>query len=105
MPKYIFLGCLNLLLLINFNVAFAQSQEYSDYKPVYRKWQDNYILDKIEYKKSTTIFYFRIHKHTCLCRKIKYKKFHSIQVYAKLIYTVVCVRKHETFKANKFLRK
>ena len=59
MPKYIFLGCLNLLLLINFNVAFAQSQEYSDYKPVYRKWQDNYILDKIEYTKSSTIFYFR----------------------------------------------
>ena len=57
MSKYIFLGCLNLLL--NFNVAFAQSQEYSDYKPVYRKWQDNYILDKIEYTKSSTIFYFR----------------------------------------------
>jgi len=57
MVKYIFLGCL--FLVINCNIAFAQSQEYTDYKPLYRKWKDNYILDKIEYKKSTTIFYFR----------------------------------------------
>jgi outer membrane protein OmpA-like peptidoglycan-associated protein len=57
MLKYIFLGCL--FLLINCNIAFAQSQEYTDYKPVYRKWRNNYILDKIDYEKSTTIFYFR----------------------------------------------
>jgi outer membrane protein OmpA-like peptidoglycan-associated protein len=59
MSKFIFFGLLNLLFFIGFNESFAQSQEYSDYKPVYRKWQDNYILDKIEYTKSSTIFYFR----------------------------------------------
>jgi outer membrane protein OmpA-like peptidoglycan-associated protein len=59
MSKYIFLGCLNLLLLLNLNVAFAQVQEYTDHKPVFRKWRDNYILDKIEYTKTSTIFYFR----------------------------------------------
>ncbi len=59
MSKFIFFGFLNLLFYISFNESFAQSQEYSDYKPVYRKWRDNYILDKIEYTKTTTIFFFR----------------------------------------------
>jgi outer membrane protein OmpA-like peptidoglycan-associated protein len=59
MSKFIFLGCLNLLLFINLNEAIAQVQEYTDHKPVYRKWRDNYILDKIEYTKTSTIFYFR----------------------------------------------
>jgi outer membrane protein OmpA-like peptidoglycan-associated protein len=59
MSKFIFFGLLNLLFFISFNKSFAQSQEYSDYKPVYRKWRDNYILDKIEYTKTSTIFYFR----------------------------------------------
>ena len=57
----------NLLSLLFFTVLFfslspqieAQKQEYTDFKPVYRKWQDSYILDKIEYTKSSTIFYFR----------------------------------------------
>lgn len=39
--------------------AEAQDKDYTDHKPVYRKWQDSYILDKIEYTKSSTIFYFR----------------------------------------------
>ncbi len=44
------------------DIALAQSvstQEYTDHKPTYRKWQDSYILDKIEYTKTNTIFYFR----------------------------------------------
>lgn len=32
---------------------------YTDFKPQYRKWQDSYILDKIEYTKDRTIFHFR----------------------------------------------
>ena len=59
MSKFIFLGFLNFLLFINATETFAQSQEYTDHKPVYRKWKDNYILDKIEYTKTSTIFYFR----------------------------------------------
>jgi outer membrane protein OmpA-like peptidoglycan-associated protein len=42
----------------NFSLI-AQNIEYTDHKPVYRKWQDSYILDKIQYTKNSTIFYFR----------------------------------------------
>lgn len=35
------------------------AQAYTDYKPVYNKWSSNYILDKIEYTDTRTIFYFR----------------------------------------------
>ncbi len=42
----------------------VQAQEnsernYTDYKPEYRKWQDSYILDKIEYSPTATILHFR----------------------------------------------
>lgn len=48
------------LLLIPMISLSAQSKDaYTDFKPVYRKWQDGYILDKIEYTKNSTIFYFR----------------------------------------------
>ena len=39
--------------------SLGQSKDYVDHKPVYRKWQDDYIIDKIEYTKDRTIFYFR----------------------------------------------
>ncbi len=32
---------------------------YTDYRPEYTQWQDNYILDKIEYWNDRTIFFFR----------------------------------------------
>jgi outer membrane protein OmpA-like peptidoglycan-associated protein len=59
MPKYIFYAFLHFFLLLNISSIFAQPKEYTDHKPVYRKWQDSYILDKIEYTNSATIFYFR----------------------------------------------
>jgi outer membrane protein OmpA-like peptidoglycan-associated protein len=34
-------------------------KQFTDHRPQYRKWQDSYILDKIEYTKDRTIFYFR----------------------------------------------
>ena len=37
----------------------AQKVEFTDHKPQYRKWQDSYIIDKIEYTADRTIFYFR----------------------------------------------
>lgn len=49
-------------LIIFLNLGFLQAQDkhnYTDHKPEYRKWLDSYILDKIEYKPSSTIFYFR----------------------------------------------
>jgi outer membrane protein OmpA-like peptidoglycan-associated protein len=67
MSKLIYLSLLNLILLFNVNLTFAQTQEYTDHKPVYRKWQDSYILDKIEYTKTSTIFYFRF-----VCRSGQY---------------------------------
>lgn len=45
----------------------AAQKTYTDHKPQYRKWQDDYILDKIEYTKSRTIFYFRF-----VCKSGKY---------------------------------
>ncbi|MCP4443506.1 MAG: OmpA family protein [Aureispira sp.] len=47
-------------VLLSFVISpnFAQ-KEYTDHKPSYRPWQDDYILDKIEYTSDRTIFYFR----------------------------------------------
>ncbi len=44
---------------ILYNDLFAQTLEYTDHKPMYRQWKESYILDKIEYTKNSTIFYFR----------------------------------------------
>jgi len=38
--------------------SFSQ-KVYVDYKPQYTEWVRNYIVDKIEYTKEHTIFYFR----------------------------------------------
>ena len=51
-----------LLLSILFILSKEQStaqKTYTDHKPSYRKWQEDYILDKIEYRKSSTVFFFR----------------------------------------------
>lgn len=32
---------------------------YTDFRPQYTQWQDNYILDKIEYWSNRTVFFFR----------------------------------------------
>lgn len=47
-----------LLISSSWSTLLAQ-EEYTDHKPSYRKWQDSYILDKIEYTKNSTVFYFR----------------------------------------------
>lgn len=40
--------------------SLAQTaHNYTDHKPVYRKWLDSYILDKIEYTPTSTVFHFR----------------------------------------------
>ena len=49
------------LALIAF-LPLLQAQDkhnYTDHKPQYRKWLDSYILDKIKYTPTSTIFYFR----------------------------------------------
>lgn len=50
-----------LLLFLFFltTIRAQDSHNYTDHKPKYRKWLDSYILDKIEYQPSSTIFYFR----------------------------------------------
>lgn|GEM_PF-2518245 len=48
-----------LFLVFWTSAPLLAQKEYTDHKPIYRKWQDNYILDKIEYTKNETIFYFR----------------------------------------------
>lgn len=48
-------------LLSSFALHAQENSErnYTDHKPEYRKWQDSYILDKIEYSPTATIFHFR----------------------------------------------
>jgi outer membrane protein OmpA-like peptidoglycan-associated protein len=49
-----------LILFIFYHPVSAQDQHnYTDHKPEYRKWLDSYILDKIEYTPSSTVFFFR----------------------------------------------
>lgn len=52
----------NFLLALAFfwgiQASFSQ-KVYVDYKPQYTEWVRNYIVDKIEYTKEHTIFYFR----------------------------------------------
>ncbi|WP_291728509.1 CAP domain-containing protein [Bernardetia sp.] len=64
-----------LITIFSFEIASAQdlnapndanevsNKPYVDYKPIYKKWQSNYILDKIDYTKDRTIFHFRYVSH------------------------------------------
>lgn len=48
--------------IVVLGIIFPQktfAQKYTDYKPKYNKWVKNYILDKIEYTDTRTIFFFR----------------------------------------------
>ncbi len=45
------------------NAASVSEKPFVDYKPIYKKWQNNYILDKIDYTKDRTIFHFRYVSH------------------------------------------
>jgi hypothetical protein len=48
-----------LILFLIFH-SWAEAQKiYTDYRPRYKEWNRRYILDKIEYTKTRTIFYFR----------------------------------------------
>jgi outer membrane protein OmpA-like peptidoglycan-associated protein len=55
-----------IISLLATNELNAQ-KTYTDFKPQYRKSQDSYILDKIEYTKDRTIFHFRF-----VCKSGKY---------------------------------
>ncbi|MCH2021339.1 MAG: OmpA family protein [Saprospiraceae bacterium] len=55
------------IIIITYNQLSAQTSTYTDHKPSYRKWQDDYILDKIAYTADRTIFYFRF-----VCKSGKY---------------------------------
>lgn len=50
-------------LLGSYSMLFAQTLggevEFTDYRPIYRKSKDIYILDKIEYRKERMVFFFR----------------------------------------------
>ena len=57
--------CSSIAILLVFSILMPASilaqtaHNYTDHKPQYRKWLDSYILDKIEYKPTSTVFYFR----------------------------------------------
>jgi len=57
--------CSSIAILLIFSILMPASilaqtaHNYTDHKPQYRKWLDSYILDKIEYKPTSTVFYFR----------------------------------------------
>ena len=48
-----------LFLLSTASIAQTGPTTFIDYKPSYTKFQDNYILDKVEYAPSEVIFHFR----------------------------------------------
>ncbi|TAF34206.1 MAG: hypothetical protein EAZ67_04195 [Cytophagales bacterium] len=48
-----------ILLLCSIGQSWAQKFPYTDYKPEFRNWQDNYILDRIVYTEDRTILHFR----------------------------------------------
>ena len=58
MYKILSILFLSLFSFIYIHTLSAQAT-FTDNKPEYRQWQDSYILDKIEYTKDRTIFYFR----------------------------------------------
>lgn len=55
--KYITLAILQLIFLQ------AVAQNYTDFKPQYKEWNKNYIIDKIEYTDTRTIIHFRYIAH------------------------------------------
>jgi len=50
-------------LLCFFSLADAQ-EIYTDYKPEYKEWRSNYIIDKIQYNKDEIIFFFRYYSYS-----------------------------------------
>lgn len=51
---------IHFFLILYFCILFQTfAQNYTDYKPKYNQWARNYILDKIEYTDTRTIFHFR----------------------------------------------
>ena len=67
MKRLLLFFALCFIILVTDNQLSAQSGTYTDHKPTYRKWQDDYILDKIAYTTDRTIFYFRF-----VCKSGKY---------------------------------
>lgn len=58
---WLWLSC---CLVISMAASTWAQSDFTDHKPQYRKWQDSYILDKIEYTKDRIIFYFRfVHEY------------------------------------------
>ena len=60
--KSIHLCFLLVYILVQQNL-FAQGNSsllYTDYRPDYRKWTENYLLDKIEYRTDRMILFFRL---------------------------------------------
>lgn len=44
-----------------FSSNYLQAQKnYTDHQPSYRKWRNNFYIDKIKYTKKNTIFYLRL---------------------------------------------
>lgn len=54
--KYIFLVVFTCSILWQ---PFSFAQSYTDYKPKYKEWNKNYIIDKIDYTDTRMIIYFR----------------------------------------------
>mgnify|MGYP005854690281 CR=1 FL=1 len=48
-----------LAFLLCFSPSAYAQEVYTDYKPEYKEWRINYIVDKIQYTKDDIIFFFR----------------------------------------------
>lgn len=52
-------NCIFLIILVFCNFVVTAQSIYTDYKPQYREWRYNYIIDKIQYNANEIIFFFR----------------------------------------------
>ncbi|PKQ70125.1 hypothetical protein [Raineya orbicola] len=59
MYKIVGLSVLWCFFSFSFLLAQKKKHYYTDFKPTYKQWERNYIIDKIEYRKDSLVVFFR----------------------------------------------
>lgn len=59
MGKVVGLSAYWCFFAVSFLFAQKKKHYYTDFKPTYKQWQRNYIIDKIEYRKDSLVVFFR----------------------------------------------
>lgn len=59
MWKIVGLSAFECFFAVSFLLAQKEKHHYTDFKPTYKQWQHNYIIDKIVYRKDSLVVFFR----------------------------------------------